>query len=107
MSKFIREEGGDTGPVSISTPELDPFQEMVIVWCINNVCEGMVIILVMSGRKFHIEGFLRYKKNECAETQYLVYPCQHAFARNIFKYSRIIFFPLKKAFSLMFLWLFN
>lgn len=59
MSKFIKEEGRDTDPMGISKPELDPFQDVTVVWCINHVREGMVIVLVMSGRKFHMEGFLR------------------------------------------------
>lgn len=70
LSKFIKEEGRDTEPIGMSTPELDSFQEINVVWCINNVHEGMV----KPERKFCMEGFLRYKKNwECSETQYLFF----------------------------------
>lgn len=70
LSKFIKEEGRDTEPIGMSTPELDPFQEINVVWYINNVHEGMV----KPERKFCMEGFLRYKNNwECSETQYLFF----------------------------------
>lgn len=49
LSKFVKWESWDIEPV-LSTPELDPFQKIMIVWYINNV----VMYIIMSGRKFRI-----------------------------------------------------
>lgn len=59
LSKFIKEEGRETKPIGISNPELDPIQEINVAWCINNVREGIITVLVKSGKKFCMEGFLR------------------------------------------------
>lgn len=59
LSKFIKEEGRDTKLIGISNTELDPIQETNVAWCINSVREGIIVVLVKSGRKFCMEGFLR------------------------------------------------
>ena len=85
------------------TFELDPFQRIISVQYINNLCEeNGYVHQVCQGGNFSKDrksewSFQVLKKIGMSKTQHSVFgPSRHAFARSIFKYSRIIFWRRKR-----------
>lgn len=54
FSKFIKWDGSWVIEPILSTSELDPFQNLMLAWCTENVCEEIVEYINYNRRKFHM-----------------------------------------------------